>query len=166
MLRELTLEDAPFVLELLNTPKFIKYIADRGVRTLEDARRYTDERFLASYAANGFGLYLVQLKIGADPRSKTQKIKSIGVCGFVRRDTLPGPDIGFAFLPEYEGKGYGFEAASAVIDYGRTTLGLGRVLAITSLGNDASGRLLIKLGFSLDGVQEINGESLKVYSSG
>ena len=154
VVREMTLDDAPFVLGLLNTPKFIKYIADRGVRTLEDARRYIDERFLASYSANGYGLYMVELKDGT----------SIGTCGFVRRDTLPGPDIGFAFLPEYEGHGYGYESAAAVMEFGRETLRFDRVLAITSLDNDASKRLLEKLGFRFNRVKQMAGEPLNVYA--
>jgi RimJ/RimL family protein N-acetyltransferase len=142
------------VLELLNTPKFIKYIADRGVRTLDDARRYIDERFLSSYRTNGYGLYAVELK---------SREQLIGTCGFVRRDTLPGPDIGFAFLPEFEGRGFGFESSAAVLRYGRDTLGFDRVLAITSLDNHASGRLLEKLGFRFDKVEPIGDEPLKIY---
>ena len=155
VLRELAPDDAPFVLELLNTPKFLKYIADRGVRTLEEARRYIDERFLSSYRKNGYGLYAVELKSDGTV---------VGTCGLVRRDTLPCADLGFAFLPEFEGKGYGFESASAVLRYGWETLGFDRVLAITSLDNDASGRLLGKLGFTVDKVEEIGGESLRIYS--
>ena len=154
VIREITPDDAPFVLELLNTPKFIKYIADRGVRTIEDARRYIDERFLSSYTANGYGLYAVQHKSDG---------QVVGTCGFVRRDTLPGPDIGFAFLPEFEGRGYGFESAAAVMTYGIGTLGFDRVLAITSVDNDASGRLLEKLGFKFDEIRQLGNESLRVY---
>ncbi len=155
VVRELTPDDAPFVLEFLNTPKFIKYIADRGVRTLDDARRYIDERFLASYRVNGYGLYAVELKNDG---------AVVGTCGFVRRDTLPCADLGFAFLPEFEGKGYGFESASAVLSYGWETLRFDRVLAITSMDNETSGRLLGKLGFGFDGVEEIGGECLKIFS--
>ncbi|HVF47674.1 MAG TPA: GNAT family N-acetyltransferase [Pyrinomonadaceae bacterium] len=154
VIREITPDDAPFVLELLNTPKFIKYIADRGVRTIEDALRYIDERFSSGYVANGYGLYAVELK---------GEGQVVGTCGFVRRDTLPGPDIGFALLPEFEGKGYGFESASAVMRYGLGTLGFDRVLAITSLDNDKSGRLLEKLGFKFDEIRQLGKEALKVY---
>lgn len=154
-LREVTRDDAPFILELLNTPKFIKYIGDRGVRDLGDAVKYIDERYLASYTENGYGLYgVIELASG----------KLIGACGFVRRPSLPGPDIGFSLLPEYEGKGYGFESASAVMEYGRDQFGFDRLLAITSLDNDASGKLLGKLGFTLSGVEEIGGEQLKIFA--
>lgn len=156
VLREVTKDDAAFILELLNTPKFLKFIGDRGIRDIDGARAYIEDRYLASYRDNGYGLYGVVEKASG---------KLIGACGFVRRETLPGPDIGFSFLPEYEGKGYGFESASAVMKYGRDRLGFDVVLAITSLDNDASGRLLEKLGFCFRQVKEIEGESLKLYSS-
>jgi len=156
-LREVTHDDAAFILELLNTPKFIKYIGDRGARSIDDALRYIDERYLASYRDNGYGLYgVVENASGA----------LIGACGFVRRDTLPGPDIGFSFLPEFEGKGYGFESAAAVMKYGREVLGFDQVLAITSLDNHASEKLLTKLGFTLDDTIDFNGERLKLFVNG
>ncbi|MEO6049917.1 MAG: GNAT family N-acetyltransferase, partial [Pyrinomonadaceae bacterium] len=85
-----------------------------------------DDRYRKSYRDHGFGLYTVEVKSDGT---------SIGLCGFVKRETLPEPDLGFAFLPEFEGKGYGFESASGVMKYGRTALGFSRVLAITSLDN-------------------------------
>ena len=156
-LREVTHDDAAFILELLNTPKFIKYIGDRGARSIDDALRYIDERYLASYRDNGYGLYGVVENASG---------KLIGACGFVRRDALPGPDIGFSFLPEFEGKGYGFESATAVMKYGREVLGFDKVLAITSLDNDASEKLLTKLGFTFDETIDLNGESLKLFVNG
>src|SRR5689334_7517012 len=123
ILREITSEDALFILELLNTPSFKKYIGDRGVRSVDDASAFIETRYRKSYRDHGYGLYAVELKPDNTP---------VGMCGFVRRDTLPGPDIGFAFLPEYEGKGYGFESASAVLNFGQEILGFGRILAITT----------------------------------
>ena len=88
----------------------------------------------------------------------------IGICGFVKRGTLPDPDIGFAFLPEYEGQGYGFESAKAILEYGRDTLGFSRVLAITSQDNEVSGKLLEKLGFTFDRIFATpEGEDLKLF---
>ncbi len=147
--------DAETIFELLNTPKFLRYIGDRGVRSVEEARDFIENRYRQSYRDHGYGLYAVELKDGTP----------IGMCGFVRRDTLPGPDIGFAFLPEFEGQGYGFESAAAMMEYGREVLGFGEVLAITSLDNHASGHLLEKLGFRF--VEEISsgGEKLRLYAS-
>jgi RimJ/RimL family protein N-acetyltransferase len=136
-LRRLELRDAAFILELLNDPEFLRFIGDKGVRTLEDARRYLLNGPLASYEQYGFGLYLVSLK---------EDGSSIGICGILKRDSLPDPDIGFALLPRYWSKGYAFEAASAVMEHGRKDLGLARILAITALENEASMRLLRKLG--------------------
>src|SRR5205085_3321358 len=92
--------DALFILELLNTPKFLRYIGDRGVRTIADAADLIESRYRQSYRDHGYGLYAVEL-IQPGP-------VQIGICGFVRRASLPAPDIGFAFLPEYEGRGYGY----------------------------------------------------------
>ena len=134
-----------------------RYIGDRGVRSIDDALRYIDERYLASYRDFGYGHYGVVENASG---------KLIGACGFVRRDTLPGPDIGFSFLPEFEGKGYGFESATAVMKYGCEVLGFDKVLAITSLDNNASEKLLTKLGFTFDETIDLNGESLKLFVNG
>ena len=157
ILRELlTDDDAEFVYELLNTPKFIKYIGDRGVRSSDEAAGFIENRYRLSYLNNGFGLYVVE--------QKSDNV-AVGLCGFVKRNTLPGPDIGFAFLPKFEGLGYGFESAEAMMKYGRDTLGFTRVLAITSLDNAASGRLLKKLGFTFEQLIENGVETLKLFAS-
>ncbi len=146
--------DAEFIFRLLNTPKFLRFIGDRGVRSVENAAAFIDERYCQSYRDHDYGLYLVELK---------QSGTGIGVCGFVRRETLPGPDIGFAFLPEFEGKGFGLESAQAVMRYGQETLGFTEVFAITSLDNTASGRLLEKLGFKFDELLENGDETIKLF---
>lgn len=138
-LREFTEEDAAFVLQLLNEPSFIEFIGDRGVRTPEDARRYLREGPMASYHANGHGLLRVDLKPDCRP---------IGLCGLVKRDTLPDPDIGFALLPEFWNRGYVTEAASAAMAHGRRSLGLQTILGITSPHNVRSIAVLGKLGLS------------------
>jgi len=162
ILREITVDDAEFTLDLLNQPSFIKNIGDRGVRELEQSRTFIEERYRKSYLDHGYGLYVVDLKEGTDG---AQVHTPIGICGFVRRAELPGPDIGFAFLPQYERKGYGFESAKAMLQYGSEQFGFERVLAITSLENDASGNLLLKLGFKFDGLTtQPSGEELKLFS--
>lgn len=141
VLRKVTIDDAEFVLRLLNQPSFIRYIGDRGVRNLEDAHGYILNRLIASYERNGFGLYLVELK---------ESGVSIGISGFVKRDTLPDPDIGFAFLPQYWSKGYAVESAAAVMKYASETLKLDCILAITSPDNEASAKLLGKIGLRFE----------------
>lgn len=153
IIREMTTDDAAFVLELINTPKFHRYIADRGVRTVAEAEEYIEDRFLANYREHGFSMFAVCLRDGTP----------IGNCGFVRRDTLPDPDIGFAFLPEYEGQGYGIESARAMMNYGKETLGFSEIFAITSLDNDASVKLLGRLGLRLQQVIEQDGEQLNLF---
>jgi RimJ/RimL family protein N-acetyltransferase len=156
ILREVEAADADFILDLLNQPSFKKYIGDRGVRTPEQARGYIATRFTDSYQENGFGLYLVELRTDGMP---------IGVCGFVKRRDLDDPDIGFALLPQFEKRGYAFEAADAVMHYGRETLGLLRVLAITTLDNESSGRLLKKIGLSFKHEIVLRDETLKLFST-
>lgn len=129
--------DAPFVLRLLNEPSFHEFIGDRGVRSIEDAQRYLREGPMASYRDNRHGLMHLSLRTSDVP---------IGMCGLVRRPTLPSPDIGFALLPEHWGMGYVTEAATAAIEHGRLTLGLDEVLGITTPRNLRSIRVLEKLG--------------------
>ncbi len=138
-LRELNITDAPFILELLNDGDFHRYIGDRGVRTLEDAENYIQQGPAVSYGRHGHGLYLV---------SRREDGAKMGICGLIKRDTLPCEDIGYAFLPAYRGQGYGVESAQAAIKDGRERLGIERVIAIVTPGNDRSIALLGKLGLS------------------
>jgi RimJ/RimL family protein N-acetyltransferase len=142
VVRELADADAPFIVALLNDPDFIRNIGDRGVRTGEDACEYLAAGPLASYARHGFGLCAVALAGTDEP---------IGICGLLRRDELPGPDIGFAFLPQYRAHGYAFEAAAAVKADAHARLGIQTLFAIVSPGNAPSIRLLEKLGFHREG---------------
>jgi RimJ/RimL family protein N-acetyltransferase len=137
LLRRVTVDDAPFILELLNEPSFLEFIGDKGVRSLDDARGYILNGPVASYDRFGFGLYLVILKSDAAP---------IGMCGLLKRDTLPDVDLGYALRPPWWGQGHAFEAAAAVLVHGRETFGLRRIVAITAPHNASSKRLLEKLG--------------------
>ena len=140
-LRRLTLDDAAFMLGLLNEPSFLQNIGDKGVRTEADAREHIRKGPVASYDANGFGLYLVSLRNTGEP---------IGTCGLLKRDALEDVDVGFALRPAFWSQGYAFEAASAVIAYARDTLGLSRIVAIVSLDNKASIGLLERLGLTFE----------------
>jgi len=143
VLRRLSNDDAGFIIELLNQPSFLRYIGDKEVRNSAEAVRYIQNGPVASYERFGFGLYLVELKTTGE---------SVGICGLLKRDSLPDVDIGFAFLPDFWSQGYAFESASAVMTYGREVLGLKRIVAITSLDNDASIKLLEKLGLRFERV--------------
>lgn len=140
-LTQLSEQDAEFVLGMLNEPSFVRYIGDRGVRSLEDARRYVRDGPMTGYERHGYGLLRVALKSGGT---------SIGMCGVLKRDTLPDPDLGFSFLPAWWSQGYAFEAASAAMHHAREVLGLGRILAVTTHDNGPSMRLLGKLGFRFE----------------
>ena len=158
ILREIVETDAEFIVDLLNQPSFIKYIGDRNVKTSERASEVIKERYRQSYREFGYGLYAVELKETCEP---------IGFCGFVRREGLPDADIGFAFLPQFEKKGYAFESADAVMKYGREVLGLQRVLAITTQDNESSIKLLSKLGFEFERFIKLphDENELKLFSS-
>jgi len=156
-LRHLTEDDAEFMLALLNEPSFLRYIGDRGVRTVAQSRRYLVDGPVESYKRHGFGLYLVELEAtGA----------SIGICGLVKREGLDDVDIGFAFLPAFWSKGYAFESASAVMVHARETIGLKRVVAIASPDNKSSFKLLRKLGLELEAMIRLPGSDtdLSLYS--
>jgi RimJ/RimL family protein N-acetyltransferase len=141
VLRRLTAADAGFILELLNDPAFVRYIGDKGARTLEDAVRYIEEGPAASYVRHGFGLYCVTLRDGGAP---------IGISGLVKRGGLDDVDVGFAFLPQYRAQGYAHESARAALRHGYEELGLPRIVAITSPDNHDSMKLLRKLGLRLE----------------
>jgi RimJ/RimL family protein N-acetyltransferase len=146
IIRHLTQDDGKFILELLNEPGFIRNIADRGVRTIDDAHAYIHSGPVASYAKNGFGLFAVELKETGLP---------IGMCGLIRRDVLPDVDIGYALLERYWNKGYAHEAAAAVLSYGYKTIGLKHIVAITALDNDASAKVLEKIGLQFDSIIDL-----------
>lgn len=135
---ELSVYNAAFIVELLNSEGWLKYIGDRGVRTADDAVVYLVNGPLKSYQENEYGLWLVKLKDTND---------SIGMCGLLQRDYLPHLDIGFALLPQYEGKGYAYEAAMAVLQYAANVLHATTVAAIVTPENEASLKLLRRLGF-------------------
>lgn len=140
-LRQFLLADAPFILTLLNEPSFLRYIGDKKVRNLEEAEQYILSGPIASYEQNGFGLYLVTIKESGIP---------IGTCGLIKRPELDDVDIGFAFLPDFWNQGFASEAAARVLKHGYETLQLKRIVAITSLDNDASIKLLQRMGFAFE----------------
>lgn len=147
LLRCFTPDDAPFILELLTDPGFRRFIGDRGVRTPDDARRYIDERFVASYTRNGFGLYAVVRK---------EDGAVVGMCGLVKRDGLEDVDVGFALLPAYRAKGYAIESATAVLELGRSAFGLRRIVAIVNPENADSIRVLERLGMTFERLMRLN----------
>lgn len=136
-LRRMTLDDAAFIVTLVNDPDWLRYIGDRGVRNEDDARAYLTRTYLAMYEKCGYGLYLVQRREDHLP---------IGMCGVLKREGLEEADIGFAFLPAYRGQGYALEAARASLDYARDVLKLAAVVAITMPANLSSIALLEKIG--------------------
>ena len=157
-LRRISVDDAEFILVLLNDPSFLRYIGDRGVRTTDDARTYIQTGPMESYERFGFGLYLVELK---------ETRESIGICGLLKRESLQDVDVGFALLPRFWSKGYAVEAVSAVLAYGRDTLGLKRIVAITSPDNVASINLLSKFGFRFERMTRLSEGSpeIKLFAS-
>jgi RimJ/RimL family protein N-acetyltransferase len=140
-LRMLSVDDAEFILRLLNEPSFIQNIGDRGVRTIADARAYILKGPIASYEKFGFGLWMVETRFESTP---------IGICGLLKRDVLEDVDIGYALLPEFWSQGYALESASAVITYASERLGLKRVVAVVNTDNQSSIRLLEKMGFKYE----------------
>lgn len=158
LLRRFHADDAPFILALVNDPSWLRYIGDKHVRTLQDARRYIQTGPVAMYRRLGFGLYLVARKDDGRP---------VGMCGLIRREELEDVDLGFALLREFRGHGYAAESASAVVAYGRNVLGLARIVAVCSQDNDPSAKLLVKLGFRREDTIRLqpDGEALDLYGN-
>ena len=140
-LRRLTLDDADFIVALLNDPGWLEFIGDRGVRAAGDARGYLEKGPIAMYARQGFGLYCVERKADGVP---------IGICGLIRREGLDDVDLGFAFLQAYCSQGYALESANATMALAKSAFGLDRVVAITLPANRDSIRLLEKIGFRFE----------------
>ena len=156
ILREFNTTDAEFILLLLNTPTWLKFIGDKNVHSSEDAEQYLINGPLKSYHENGFGLWLVLLK---------DSNISIGMCGLVKRDYLQDIDIGFALMPEYEGKGYGLEMANATLVHSRKNLLINSVVAITDANNSSSIKLLNKLGLHYEKqVESAEGDEVLLFS--
>ncbi|WP_318446971.1 GNAT family N-acetyltransferase [Photobacterium leiognathi] len=154
VIRKFELTDTDFIISLLNEESFIRYIADKNVRTHDDAIRYLTQGPIACYNTHGFGLNMVILKSTNTP---------IGMCGLLKRDELDLPDLGYAFLSQYCGKGYAFEAAEAVISNEIKRYELTKIQAVTYPDNIASNKLLEKLGFELLGEMELYGSVNNLY---
>ncbi len=140
-LRPMDEADAPFLLEILNEPAFIRNIGDRGVRTVEQAVTYMRERIIAQYERHGFGMGLVELTESGEP---------VGICGLIKRESLDDIDVGFSLLERYWSRGYAAEAATAVVNDARDVRKLARLVAIVAPHNTPSVRLVEKLGFHLE----------------
>ncbi len=155
IVREILPGDAPAILQILNDPAFLRFVGDKGVRTVEDARAWIATGPAATRATHGYGLGLVTLKPAGEP---------MGICGLVRREWLPGPDLGFSLLPGFWSQGYAREAAETVLA-DATRQGHRRILAIVDAGNQRSIRLLRRLGFEESGlVRNPAGEALGLYA--
>ncbi|MDA1027707.1 MAG: GNAT family N-acetyltransferase [Bacteroidetes bacterium] len=154
LIRDLRSTDDAFILELVNEPAFHQHIGDKGIRHLEDARAYIQKAGAENYERLGFGMYLVMLKDSS---------MAIGICGILKRDFLDHPDLGFAYTAANWNKGYGTEAANAIIHWATTSLGIQTLSAITAVTNPASVRLLEKSGFKSHGEQYFPGRKEKLH---
>ena len=151
ILRQLTTDDAGFIFELLNDPSWIQNIGDRHIQTMDDARSYIEKGPVASYAKNGFGLWLIVIKETNEP---------IGMCGLIRRDELEDVDIGYALLPKFWSRGYAVEAAQATKAYAKDVIGLDRLVAIVDPANEGSIRVLEKLGLRYEKMVRLSADDI------
>jgi len=142
IISKVTLDDAPFFLELMNTPHWLEFIGDRNLKTIEEVKKHLKGGILKSYEKSGFGFYKLLLK--------AENNKTIGISGLVKREQLDHVDIGFGFLPEYEGKGFGYESSLEIMDLAQNQFKLDKVIAITDPINKNSIKLLKKLGLTLE----------------
>jgi len=154
LIRWMQLGDAQFVIDLLNSEGWLKNIGDRKVRTILDAETYLENKVFPDYQNAGFGMYLLETKDG----------KAVGMSGLVDRPGLEGIDIGFAMLTKELRKGYALEANLPMIDHARQ-MGIKLLKAITLPSNEASKKLLEKLGFNFikDFYLEGDSELLSLY---
>ncbi|AFM04682.1 acetyltransferase, ribosomal protein N-acetylase [Bernardetia litoralis DSM 6794] len=156
IIEEANLSDASFFLRLLNSPNWLEFIGDRNIKSLEDATKYVQESLIGSYKEKGFGFYKMSLRANNEP---------IGAIGFLKREYLEFPDIGYAILPNYESKGYVSEAAKAVLEYGKNKLQLKEIVAFTTEENLASQKILLKIGLYFIDKRILDGEECVYYST-
>lgn len=150
-------EDAAFILKLLNTPKWIQYIGDRNVHTIKEAKDYIEQRMLPQLERLGYSNYTVIRKSDGE---------KLGTCGLYDREGLEGIDIGFAFLPQFEKKGYAFESVSKLLEAAIHEFNLKEINAITAKENIASQKLLTKIGMTFKKIVSlsIDTEELMLYA--
>ena len=152
IISELTSENAPFFFELVNDPAWIKYIGDKEINTISDAKDYLESKIIPSYELNGFGFYLVSLKKNNSP---------IGITGLVDRKGLDGIDVGFAFLESYRGQGFAYESTLTLLEFAKQTLGIDPIVAITDLENSKSIQLLERLGLKFKKIIQLPDDDKK-----
>ena len=153
ILRKFTLNDAAFMLELLNTTAWLRFIGDRNVRTIKQAEQYLLDGNIKSYQEYGFGFYVVVIK---------ETNESIGICGIKKREGLDDVDIGFGFFPQFMGNGYGYEAASATLDYALNVLKIKRIVAIVDPENVASIGLIKKIGLQFEKMIQLSQKDIEL----
>jgi [ribosomal protein S5]-alanine N-acetyltransferase len=144
VLRSVVLTDAPFFVRLLNEPSWLQNIGDRGVKSKAAAEHYIRNTLWIQYRASGYGMYVLQLRATALP---------VGICGLVKRDFLPAPDLGFALLPEHVGQGLASQAAHRLLQHLAAARLAGVLYAITRCENQRAVRLLERLGFERQGTR-------------
>ena len=156
LLKPISLEDAELIFELLNSPKWIKHIGDRNIKSIKDAKKYIRTKMLPQQIRIGFSVYTLVIK---------QNYIKIGTCGLYDRDGIDGIDIGFALLPEYEKKGYAFDSSKKLMNVAFNEFGIKEISAITTEENISSNKLLHRLGFQLNGITKLpnDDEELLLY---
>ena len=157
ILRKFMLDDAAFMLELLNTPAWLRFIGDRNVRTLQQAEQYLLDGNIRSYQEYGFGFYVVIIK---------ETNESIGICGIKKREGLDDIDIGFGFFPQFMGKGYGYEAAFATLNYALNDLKIKRIVAIVDPENKISIGLIKKIGLQFERMIQLSPKDIELMMFG
>jgi RimJ/RimL family protein N-acetyltransferase len=147
-LREITSDDAEFMFKLMNDPSWLRFIGDRNITSIKASEDYISNKLRLSYTTFGFGFYLTSLKENDTP---------IGICGLVKRPYMEHVDVGFAFMPEYRSKGFGYESTAAILEYAKDVLGINYIVAITDLDNVHSIKLLEKLGLEFEKIIKLDG---------
>lgn len=155
-IRPLTESDTDFIFELYNTAGFKRFVGDKQLHSTQDARHYLTKNLMSMYETPGMGLFRIALQGDDIP---------IGICGLIKRDSLDDIDLGYGYLPAFEGQGYAFEAAEAMMTLAREEMALRRLVAITDSANARCISLLTRLGFSFEKNQESlpNGGYLALY---
>lgn len=149
-LRRAEATDTAFIVELVNDPGWLEYIGDRGIHTTAAALTYIEDKLWAAEAQHGYAMGILTRRDSGQP---------VGAAGFLRRDFLPHPDIGYALLTAHAGQGYATEICHALMAQGRSQFGFSAVLGLTSAHNTRSLAVLRKIGLTYLRTEQLPGWS-------
>ena len=137
LLREYVGEDAEAFFKLNTDPEVLRFVPDKQLTNVEQARQILIDHPIADYEKYGFGRGACILKSTGE---------QIGFAGLKYLEELGEVDVAYRLMPAYWGQGLATEVALASVRYGFAELGLKQIIGLVMPKNIASVRVLEKTG--------------------